>query len=294
MPKKKPSKKKAAAKTKKRASKKKKKLSKVDKSIIGAGTGALVAGPVGAVAGAYLGPRVNPKRNPQVQTLDQMESSFSALNPFVVQESVVIEEALPGSRGSLYPLITSYSKDDGGWYSQFSIYLDRGGQREFIVSSPEFEGYSSGEEAADSALSHLAETLSKAADRSDVLTYANPSTRDLSEDEFYLQRDILEFEREMSYGYEAALTELQEEDTNQTAMEAILRCMSAEVGDMMRRSMDDRFQDSVEAYAESNPESIIIDVSFEALSGLKGNLDAMKGSDFTTMTIAEFNDRFLS
>lgn len=294
MAKKKTTKKAPANRSKKKKPSKKKKMSKTKKSVIGAGAGALLAGPVGAVAGAYLGPRVNPARNPQPQSLEQMEASFEQMNPFVVESSTVIEEAFPGGDGRIYPLITSYEKEDGGFYSQFSVFLDRGDAREFIVNSPEFEGYADGEEAAEAALSGLADALGRAADKSDVRTFANPAIRDMDEEEFYLQRDISSFENEMSQGYEAALTELQEKDTNQTAMEAILRCMSAEVGDMMRLAMDDRFQESAEAFSASYPESIIIDVSFESLSGLKGNIDSMKGSDFTTMTTAEFNERFLS
>lgn len=294
MAKKKTAKKAPATKSKKKRSSKKKKMSKTKKSVIGAGAGALLAGPVGAVAGAYLGPRVNPIRNPQIQSLDQMESNFEQMNSFVVIDSTVIEEALPESGGRLYPLITSYEKNDGGFYSQFSVFLDKGDTREFVVGSPEFEGYGSAEEAADAALSNLADTLEKAADRSDVRAFSNPAIRDMSEDDFYLQKDISDFENEMSQGYEAALTEIQEKETNQRAMEAILRCMSAEVGNMMRVAKGQGFEESVDAYRASQPESIILDVSFESLSCLKGNIDAMQGSDFTVMTTADFSEKFLS
>jgi hypothetical protein len=294
MAKKKTTKKAPANKPKKKKPSKKKKMSKTKKSVIGAGAGALLAGPVGAVAGAYLGPRVNPIKNPQTQSLEQMEANFEQMNPFVVENSTLIEEAFPESNGRLYPLITSYEKDDGGFYSQFSVFIDRGDTKDFVVNSPEFEGYADGEEAAEAALSNLADALEKAADKSDVMTFANPSMRDMSEDEFYLQRDILDFEDEISQGYAAVISELQEKKPNQKAIEAVLRCMSAEVGNMMRIAADEDFQQSVDAYRDKQAESIVLDVSLESLSGLKGNIDSMKGSDFASMTTDEFSEKFLS
>ena len=70
--------------------------------------------------------------------------------------------------------------------------------------------------------------------------------------------------------------------------------MSAEVGNMMRIAADEDFQQSVDAYRDKQAESIVLDVSLESLSGLKGNIDSMKGSDFASMTTDEFSEKFLS
>ncbi len=286
------------AKAKKKATKKpakkkaKKKVKKSTKAVIGAGTGALVAGPVGAVAGAYLGPRINPRRNPDVSSMESMRLNIED-SPSVVPGTVVVEGLFEDSSNPVVPIIASYEKSSGDFASQYVVLSNRNGSPILVVNSPEFDGFTSGDDAYEGAIVQLDRAFEAAQDYADVKAYANPASRDLSPDEFYAMRDIEEFEREMSSAFEAALTEIQEKKTNQQAVEQILKCMSAEVGNMMRLALDDRFEYSAEKYRESDPHSILVDVSYESLVDLKGNIDGLKGRDFTTMSTAEFNERLL-
>jgi len=238
--------------------------------------------------------KVYPRMNPDSPA---PAGDFERRNRNVVSGSTEVEEVLQGNRGRMASFITTYQKPSEGFFTQFAVYLDRGGRLQFVTQGPEQGPFDSYEDARAAAVSLLSNALMAAADQADIKSMVNPSRRRLNLSDFYSVRDIEHFNESMTDLYEAALVELGEPKPTKKTLDAIFESMTSQVDDMLSRAAMPGFEEAASEYRDSASYGIVPEVSIDTLASLKGNLRTIKSKDFTKVAvkdrIAEFNMELL-